>query len=129
MPRLGKSRRPGGSDSDNEITRVAAVSGLKSDHNQLTDLLWRVHSTAERPAPNPEMAKLLQHLGREALNRQTAAVQPPVPTTVEQMLRSFLDGQRQRQPSRQRFSPEGLVGRDVLLLWEDGTCSDTLSRL
>ena len=23
--------------------------------------------------------------------------------------------------------PEGLVGRDVFLLWEDGPCSDTLS--
>ena len=58
-------------DSHNEITRVAAVTGLKSDKNQLTDLLRRVISTVEQPAPNPEisdMAKLLQQLGREALN-------------------------------------------------------------
>ena len=120
----------GDTDSDNEITRVPAVSGLKSDQNQLTDLLRRVISTVEQPAPNPEisdMAKLLQQLGREALNRPPAAVRPPVPTTLEHVLRSFLDGQRQRQPSRQR--PSGLVGRDVFLLWEDGPCSDTLSGL
>ena len=97
----------GDTDSDNEITRVAAVTGLKSDQNQLTDLLRRVISTAEHPAPNPEisgMAKLLQQLGREALNRPPAVVNPPVLTTLEQMLRSFLDGQRQRQrqPPRQR---------------------------
>ena len=97
----------GDTDSDNEITRVAVVTGLKSDQNQLTDLLRRVISTAEHPAPNPEisdMAKLLQQLGREALNQPPAVENPPVPTTLEQMLRSFLDGQRQwqRQPPRQR---------------------------
>ena len=50
------------------------------------------------------MAKLLQQLGREALNRPPAVVNPSVPTTLEQMLCSFLDGQsqRQRQPPRQR---------------------------
>ena len=75
----------GDTDSDNEITRVAAVTGLKSDQNQLTDLLRRVISTVEQPAPNPEisdMAKLLQQLGREALNRPPAVVNPPVPTTL-----------------------------------------------
>ena len=84
----------GDTDSDNEITRVVAVSSLKSDQNQLTDLLRRVIS--EHPATNPEisdMAKLLQQLGRGALNRPTAAVKPPVPTTLE-------------QPSRQRLSPK-----------------------
>ena len=87
-------------DSANEVTRVAAVTGLKSDQNQLTGLLRRVISTGEHPAPKPEisdMAKLLQQLGREALNRPPAVVNPPVPTTLEQMLRSFLDGQRQRK--------------------------------
>ena len=57
-------------DSDNEVTRVVAVTGLKSDQNQLTDSLRRVISTAEHPAPKiSDMAKLLQQLGREALNR------------------------------------------------------------
>ena len=97
----------GDTGSDNEIIRVAAVSGLKSDQNQLTDLLRRIISTAEHLAPNPEisdMVSLLQQLGREALNRPPAVVNPPVPTTLEQMLRSYLDGQCQwrRQPPRQR---------------------------
>ena len=43
-------------DSDNEITRVAAVTGLKSDQNQLTDLLRRVISTVEQLAPISEIA-------------------------------------------------------------------------
>ena len=126
MPRLGKSRRPavcrmskptpdptypayavGATDSDNEVNRMAAGTGLKSYQNQLTDLLRRVISTVERLTPKPEisdMAKLLQQLVREPLNRPPAVINLPVPTTLEQMLHSFLDGQRQRhrQPPRQR---------------------------
>ena len=61
----------------------------------------------ERPAPKPEisdMAKLLQQLVREPPSRPPEVVNPPVPTALEQMLRSFLDGQRQRQrqPPQQR---------------------------
>ena len=62
----------GDADSDNAVTRVAAVTGLRSDQNQLEDLLRCVISTAERLAPKPEisdMAKLLQHLVREPPNR------------------------------------------------------------
>ena len=95
-------------DSDNAVTRVAAVTGLGSAHNQLEDLLRRVISTAERPAPMPElsdMEKLLQQWVREPPIRQPTAVNPPVPTRLEQMLRSFLDGQ-QWQPSRQRPPPK-----------------------
>ena len=63
------------------------------------DLLRRVILTAERPAPKPEVSdidKLLQ-LVREPQSRPPTVVNPPVPTALEQMLRSFLDGQRQRQ--------------------------------
>ena len=48
----------GDTDSDNEVTRVAAVTGLRSDQNQLEDLLRRVISTAERPAPKPEISDM-----------------------------------------------------------------------
>ena len=94
----------GDTDSDIEVTRVA---GLRSGQNQLEDLLRHVISTAERPAPKPEisdMAKLSQQLVREPPSRPPAVVNPPVLTALEQMLRSFLDGQRQqqRQPPRQR---------------------------
>ena len=97
----------GDTDSDNEVTRVAVVTGLRSGQNQLEDLLRHVISTAEHPAPKPEisdMAKLLQQLVREPPSRPPAVVDPPVSTALEQMLRSFLDGQhqRQRQPPRQR---------------------------
>ena len=45
-------------DSDNEVTRVAAVTRLRSDHNQLEDLLRRIISTAERLAPKPELSDI-----------------------------------------------------------------------
>ena len=95
----------GDSDSDNETTRVAVVTGQRSGQNQLEDLLRRVISTAERPKPEvPDVEKLLQKLVRETQSRPPAVIGPPVPTTLEQMLHSFLDGQRQRQrpPPRQR---------------------------
>ena len=97
----------GDADSDNEATRVAVVTGQRSGQNQLEDLLRRVISKAEPPAPKPEVPdveKLLQQLVRGTQSRSPAVVSPPVPTTLEQMLPSFLDGQcqRQRPPPRQR---------------------------
>ena len=96
-------------DADYNIltTRVVEVTGHKSKPHQLEDLLRRVLTTAERPAPKPELPdveKLLQQLVRETQSRPTAVVNPPVTTTLEQMLRSFLDGQRRRQrpPPRQQ---------------------------
>ena len=60
-------------DSDSEATRVAVVTEQRSGQNQLEDWLRWVISTAEPPAPKPEVPD------------------------VEKLLRSFLDGQRQRQ--------------------------------
>ena len=73
----------------------------------MEDLLRRVLTTAEPPAPKPgvpDVEKLLQQLVRETQSRPPPVVNPPVPTALEQMLRSFLDGQRRRQqlPPRQR---------------------------
>ena len=97
----------GDTDGDNEITRVAAVTGLNSDQNRLIDLIRCIISSAERPTPKPEISDKigrLQQLVREPPNRAPVVVNPPVPKTLEQMLRSLLDGQRQRQrqPLRQR---------------------------
>ena len=67
----------GDADSDNEVTRVTAVTGLRSGQNQLEDLLRRVISTVERPAPKPEIsdiAKLLQQLVWEPPSRPPAVV-------------------------------------------------------
>ena len=82
-------------DSDNEITRVAPVTGLKSDENQLIDLIRCALSSVERPTLKPAIPDIigqLQQLVREPLNRAPAVVNPPVPKTLEQMLRSLLDG-------------------------------------
>ena len=97
----------GDADSDNEATRVAVVTGQRLGQNQLEDLLRWVISTAEPPAPKPEVPdveKLLQQLVRGTQSRSPAVVSPPMPTALEQMLHSFFDGQRQRQrlPPQQR---------------------------
>ena len=74
----------GDADSNNEATKVAVVTGQRSGQRQLEDLLRRVISTAEHPTPKPEVSdvdKLLQQLVVPAV------VSPPVPTSLEQMLR------------------------------------------
>ena len=84
----------GDADYNIETTRVAEVTGQKSKPLQLEDMLRRVLTTAELPAPKsevPEVEKLLQQLVRETQSQSTTVVSPPVPTTLEQMLRSFLD--------------------------------------
>ena len=97
----------GDANNNSETTRVAVITGQKSSLNQLEDLLWRVLTPAEPPAPKPEVPaveKLLQQLVKETQSRPPAVVSLPVPTELEQMLRSFLAGQSQRQqlPPRQR---------------------------
>ena len=90
----------GETDSGNGSTRMDAVTGLKSDQNQLMDLIRRVVLNTERPNPKPEIPDIigrLQQLLREPPNRAPAVVNPTVPKTLEQMLRSLFDGQRQRQ--------------------------------
>ena len=76
---------------------MAVVTGQRSGQNQLEDLLRRVISTMEPPAPKPEVPdveKLLQQLVRGTQSWSPAVVSAPVPTALEQMLRSFFDGQR-----------------------------------
>ena len=75
---------------------MAEVTGQNSEFHQLEDLLRRVLSIAERPAPKPEVPdveKLLQQLVGETQSQPTKAVNPTVTTTFENMLLSFLDGQ------------------------------------
>ena len=70
----------GDADYDIETTRVAEFTGQKSKPHQLEDLLRRVRTTAEWPAPKPEVPdveKLLQQLVRETQSRPTTVVNPP----------------------------------------------------
>ena len=43
-------------DKDREVIKVAAVTGLRTYQNQLQDLLRRIVSAVERPAPTPEIS-------------------------------------------------------------------------
>ena len=115
----------GDADNNIETTRVAAVTGQRLSQNQLEDLFRWVLTTAEPLAPKPEVPdveKLLQQL----VSRPPTVVSPPVPAALEQMLRSFLDGQcqRQRPPPRQR--PTRRDWTDVVCF---STCRDTLPEL
>ena len=90
----------GDADKISETTWVAAVTKQKSDSDQLEDLLRRLLTAVDTPAPTPEVPaveKLLQRLVGETQSRPPLVVSPPEPTGLEQMLRSFLAGQQQRQ--------------------------------
>ena len=90
----------GDANNNIETTRVATVTRQRSSQNQLEDLLRWVLTSAEPPAPTPEVPaveKLFQQLVRETQSRPPAVVSPPMQTDLEQMLRSFLDGQYRRQ--------------------------------
>ena len=112
---------------------MAVVTGQRSGQNQLEDLLRRVISTAEPLAPKPEVPdveKLLQQLVSGTQSWSPAVVSPPVPTALEQ-LRSFFDGQRQRQwpPPQHATYPTRLDRCGVFLLWEVRSYGDTLPDL
>ena len=97
----------GDADKDKEVhvVKVAAVTGLRSDQNQLQDLIRRIVSAVEWPTPTmSDIRKMLLQLTREQPVEPAPVVDAPVPPTLEQMLRSVFDGQRQRErpPQRQR---------------------------
>ena len=86
----------GDADRNSENTRVAAVTGQRSVTTQLEDLL-------------------LQRLVTETQSRPPPVMSRPAPTELEQMMRSFLSEQRQRQRPSQRQRP---ARRD----WSDVVC-------
>ena len=96
----------GDSDNISEMTRVAAVTRSKSGPDQLEDMLRRLLTAVDTPAPIPEVPaveKLLQRLVAETQSRPSPVMSPPESVGLENMLRSFLSGQQQqRQPPRQR---------------------------
>ena len=124
----------GDADSDNEATRVAAVTGQRSEQNQVEDLLRRVISTAERPASKPEVSdieKLLQQLVREPQNRPPAVVNPPVPTNTGTVVRLV---SRRTAPTATAASttatyPTRLDQRGLFLLRQVRSYGDALPQL
>ena len=114
----------GDADKDREVLKAAAVTGVRSDQNQLHDLLRRIVSAVERSTPTPEISdvkKLLLQLSRAPPEGPAPVVDTPVPPTLEQILRDVLDGQRrrQRQPQRQR---QPLKQRPARRDWSDVIC-------
>ena len=114
----------GDADRTSETSRVAAVTGQRSGTNQLEDLLRRLLTTMDSPAPTPKVPaveKLLQRLVAETQSRPPPVVSSPAPTELEQMMRSFLAGHRQRQrpPLRQRPPQRQRPARQD---WSDVVC-------
>ena len=79
----------GETDSNNEITKGAAVTEPKSDQHKLMEVIRRTLANTELPNPEPEIPDILGRL--QQLLRES------VPNTLEQTLKSLFDGQRQRQ--------------------------------
>ena len=48
----------GDADKDREVLKMAAVTGVRSDQNQVQDLLRRIVSAIERPTPTPEISDI-----------------------------------------------------------------------
>ena len=102
----------GDADRNSENTRVAAVTGQRSGMTQLEDLLRQLLTSVESPALTPEVPaveKLFQRLVTEIQSRP-----PPAMTELEQMMRSFLSEQRQRQRPSQRQRPARQDWSDVV---------------
>ena len=106
-PAISRTRKPttdpmyptftvGETDSNNEITKVAAVTEPKSDQHKLMEVIRHTLANTELPNPKPEIPDILERL--QQLLREL------VPNTLEQTLKSLFDGkrQRQRQPPRLR---------------------------
>ena len=121
----------GDTDSDNEVSRVAAVTGERSGQNQLEDLLRWVISIAERPAPKPEVSdieKLLQQLARKPQNRPPAVVNPPVPGTVVRLVFRWTAPTATAASATATY-PTELGQRGLFLLWQVRSHGDALPQL
>ena len=91
----------GDSEHVDETLRVAAVTKPKSPPDQLEDLLRRLLANMAAPVPVPApvpevptVEKLLQCLVAETQGRQPAAVSPPEPVGLGNLVRSYLSGQQ-----------------------------------
>ena len=84
-----------------ETLRVVAVTKPKSPPDQLEDLLRRLLANMAAPVPVPApvpevptVEKLMQRLVAETQGRQLAAVRPPEPVGLGNLVRSYLSGQQ-----------------------------------
>ena len=108
-PAISRTRKPtpdpmsptftiGETDSNNKITKVAAVTELKFGKLKFgcghrTEIRCTLPNT-ERPNPTPEIPDILERL--QQLLRES------VPNTLEQTLKPLFDGQRQPPRLRQQ---------------------------
>ena len=116
-PAISRTRKPttdpmyptftvGETDSNNEITKVAAVTEPKSDQHKLMEVIRRTLANTELPNPKPEIPDILERL--QQLLREL------VPNTLEQTLKSLFDGQRQRQRQPPRLRQQRRDWTDVI---------------
>ena len=118
----------GEADYNTETTRVAEVTGQNSESHQLEDLLQRVLSTAERPAGGRETATAAGNRDTESTNQSREPHSDDIIGEVVTLL-SRRTAPATAATSKTATLPPRLVRRDVFLLWEVGSCSDTLPGL
>ena len=116
-PAISRTRKPttdpmyptfmvGETDSNNEITKVAAVTEPKSDQHTLMEVIRRTLANTELQNPKPEIPDILERL--QQLLRES------VPNTLEQTLKSLFNGQRQRQRQPLRLRQQRRDWTDVI---------------
>ena len=143
-PAISRTRKPtpdpiyptftvGETDSNNEITRVAAVTEMKSDQHKLMKVIRRTLSNTERPNPTPEIPEISDTERPnptpeipDILERLQQMLRESVPNTLEQTLTSLFDGQRQRQRQPPWLRQQRLDRCDLFFMWTVGTYGDAL---
>ena len=107
-------------DSDNEVTRVAVVTGLKFGPESVNRHGKTVTTAGEGGTESATRGC------KTASTDDTGTYVALFPRwTAQTATAAFATAAL----SETATAPEGLVGRDVFLLCEDGPCSDTLSGL
>ena len=121
-------------DSDNisETIQVAAVTRLKSGPDQLEDLLRRLLTAVDTPAPIPEVPvveKLLQRLVAETQSSASARESSGVGGIVKKATVVSLGTTSTEAATSTATCPTELQWSGVFLMWEVGSCCDPLPKI
>ena len=114
-------------DSDNEVTRVAAVTGLRSGQNQLEDLLRRVISGSE--AGDIRHSKTVTATGEGATDSATRGCKPSSTDGTGTDVALFPRWTAPTTTAATATYPTRLDRRGLFLLWKVRSYGDALPQL
>ena len=124
----------GKADFNTETTRVAEVTGQNSESHQLEDLLRRVLSTAGTAGSKAGATggrETITAAGKRDTESTNQSREPHIDDIIGEdvTLLSRRTAPATAATSKTATLPTRLVRHDVFLLWEVGSCSDTLPGL